>query len=131
MRCRLPGGSDFGRDGSGAQKGISDDLETSGSAAEHHGNASVISTAMNALLLYPDRPFGLGTLYGYDRNQETGERERFVISEPADLDQAFVYAKERRLIEEIKSELAEGRKVQVFASIHGSGTLRGGSRTFS
>ena len=82
---------------------------------EHHGNASVVSTAMNALLLYPDRPYGLGTLYGFDRNPETGERERFVISEPADLDQEFVYAKERRLIEEIKRELAVGRKVHVFA----------------
>jgi len=32
-----------------------------------------------------------------------------------DLDQEFVYAKERRLIEEIKRELAVGRKVHVFA----------------
>jgi len=32
---------------------------------EHPGNASVISTAMNALLLYPDRPYGLGTFYGF------------------------------------------------------------------
>jgi hypothetical protein len=82
---------------------------------EHPGNSSVISTAMNALLLYPDRPFGLGTLYGFARNEETGERERFVISEPADLTQAFVYAKERRLVDECKKELAAGRKVQVFA----------------
>src|SRR5260370_42550439 len=63
---------------------------------EHHGNSSVISTAMNALLLYPDRPYGLGTLYGYQTDQETGERERFVISEPADLDENYIYAKERR-----------------------------------
>jgi hypothetical protein len=32
-----------------------------------------------------------------------------------DLDEEHVYAKERRLIEEIQSELAMGRKVQVFA----------------
>jgi hypothetical protein len=70
---------------------------------------------MNALLLYPDRPFDLGTLYGYCVNEETGERERFIIAEPEDLDRVFVYAKERRLIEEVKSELAHGRKVQVFA----------------
>jgi len=82
---------------------------------EHHGNSSVISTAMNALLLYPDRPYGLGTLYGYQTDQETGQRERFVISEPADLDTSYVYAKERRLVEEIKAELAVGRNVQVFA----------------
>ncbi|MFN7640380.1 MAG: helicase-related protein [bacterium] len=83
--------------------------------SEHHGNASVISTAMNALLLYPDRPFQMGTLFGYCRNEETGERERFVISEPAELDEAMVYAKERRLVEECKRELAAGRRVQVFA----------------
>lgn len=82
---------------------------------EHPRNASVTSTAMNALLLYPDRPYGLGTLYGYDRNEETGERERFVIAEPADLDPTIQYAKERRLLEEIRTELAQGRKVQVFA----------------
>ncbi len=82
---------------------------------EYHGNPSVISTAMNALLLYPDRPYGLGTLYGYRVDKETGQRERVVISEPADLDENCVYAKERRLIEETKSELANGRNVQVFA----------------
>ncbi len=70
---------------------------------------------MNALLLYPDRPYGLGTLYGYCVNEETGERERFMIAEPADLDSALVYAKERRLIDEVKAELAQGRKVQIFA----------------
>jgi hypothetical protein len=80
----------------------------------HHGNSSVISIGMNALLLYPDRPRNLGTLYGYSTNEE-GERERFVISEPPDLDENFIYAKERRLIEEVKNELASGRKVQIFA----------------
>src|SRR5205085_3041629 len=43
---------------------------------EHRGNSSVISTAMNALLLYPDRPYGLGTLHGYRTDQESGEREK-------------------------------------------------------
>ena len=82
---------------------------------EHRGNASVISAGMNALLLYPDRPFGLGTLYGSEINPETGRRERFVIAEPEDLDEGVLYAKEQRLVEEIKSSLARGRKVHVFA----------------
>ena len=82
---------------------------------EHRGNSSVVSTGLNALMLYGDRPFGLGTLYGYATNPETGERERFVISEPADLDQEYVYAKERRLLEEVKTELRQGRRVQIFA----------------
>ncbi len=82
---------------------------------DHHGNASVISTAMNALLLYPDRPFGLGTLYGYALNPESGERERFLIADPPDLDETTQYAKERRLLEEVQRELAKGRKVQIYA----------------
>jgi len=82
---------------------------------EHRGNQSVISTGLNALMLYPDRPFGLGTLYGYCTDPETSERERFVISDPPDLDESLVYAKERRLVEEVKAELAQGRRCQVFA----------------
>ena len=63
---------------------------------------------MNALLLYPDRPYGLGTLYGYERNEETGERDKFVIANPPDLDEHFTYAKERRLIEECKRSWTSG-----------------------
>lgn len=80
----------------------------------HHGNASVISTAMNALLLYPDRPFGLGTLYGFQTNEE-GQRERFAIAQPANLDESAVYAKERRIVEECKKDLAARRAIQIFA----------------
>ena len=82
---------------------------------EHRGNSSVISVGMNALLLYPDRPFGLGTLYGSEYDPETGRRERFVIAEPEDLDEGVLYAKERRRLEEIRSSLGRGRKVHVFA----------------
>ncbi|MCZ2154478.1 MAG: hypothetical protein LC114_11360 [Bryobacterales bacterium] len=82
---------------------------------EHRGNQSVMSVGLNALMLYPDRPFGLGTLYGFAANPETGERERFVISDPPDLPQEYIYAKERRLIDEVKAELRQGRRVQVFA----------------
>ncbi|MGH9353170.1 MAG: helicase-related protein, partial [Terriglobia bacterium] len=82
---------------------------------EHRGNSSVISTGMNALLLYPDRPFGLGTLYGSEYDAEAGRRERFVIAEPEDLDESVLYAKERKLLEEVRSSLSRGRKVHVFA----------------
>lgn len=82
---------------------------------EHRGNPSVISTGMNALLLYGDRPFGLGTLYGSEFNPETHCRERFVIARPEELDQNTVYAKERRLIEEVKTSLSRGRRVQIYA----------------
>ncbi|HXK03821.1 MAG TPA: helicase-related protein, partial [Verrucomicrobiae bacterium] len=82
---------------------------------KYRGNPSVISVGMNALLLYPDRPFKLGPLYGSEFDPETHRRERFVIAEPEDLDEGVLYAKERRLLEEVKSSLSRGRKAHVFA----------------
>ena len=37
-------------------------------------------------------------------------RERFLIAQPEDLDQEFVYSKERRLVELVKSELQTGHR---------------------
>ncbi len=96
-----------------AYKGLEEDIKTA--LEEHHGNPSVMSTGLNALMLFPDRPFQLGTLYGYATSPETGERERFVISDPPDLDENFVYAKEGRLVQEVKAELAQGRRCQIYA----------------
>jgi hypothetical protein len=82
---------------------------------EHRGNQSVASVALNALLAYPDRPFGFGDLIGREFNPETQRREPFLIAATRDLDQGPVYAKERRLVEEVKASLERGRKVQVYA----------------
>jgi SNF2 family DNA or RNA helicase len=82
---------------------------------EHRGNSSVASVALNALLAYPDRPFGFGDLIGREFNPETQRREAFPIAATRDLDENFVYAKERGLVEEIKSSLERGRKVQLYA----------------
>ena len=82
---------------------------------EHRGNRSVMSTMLNTLLLYPDHPYGLGTLYGKEFDEELKRNVRFVIAETEDLAEEQLYSKERRLIEEVKKELAEGRRCQVFA----------------
>jgi hypothetical protein len=82
---------------------------------EHRGNQSVMSVALNALLLYPDRPFRLGDLLGWEFDPETQRRERFLIAHTQDLDEECVYAKERRLLEEVKAELARGRRCQIYA----------------
>ncbi len=82
---------------------------------EHRGNQSVISVALNALLAYPDRPYGFGDLMGREFNPETGRRESFLISATRDLEENFVYSKERRLLEEIRDSLNRGRNVQVYA----------------
>ena len=81
----------------------------------HRGNRSVLSTMLNTLLVYPDHPYGLGTLYGTEFDPELGRKVRFIIAETRDLPEERLHSKERRLIEEIKQELAEGRRCQVFA----------------
>jgi hypothetical protein len=73
-------------------------------------NHSVVSVGLNALLLYPDHAWNIGDLYGYEYDPETQRRERFLIAQPEDLDQEFVYAKERRLVEIVKAELQTGRR---------------------
>jgi len=83
---------------------------------EHRGNSSVISTALNALLLYPDRPFSMGQLWGVAYDEETKRRERFLIADPPDLDESIVYAKERKLVELVQSEVQNRRGVQVYAT---------------
>jgi superfamily II DNA or RNA helicase len=82
---------------------------------EHRGNSSVASTMLNALLAWPDHPYGFGTLYGSEFDPESRCRERFVIAETVDLDSSEIYAKERALIEEVKAQLARGRTCQIFA----------------
>jgi hypothetical protein len=82
---------------------------------EHKGNRSVLSTMLNTLLLYPDHPYGLGTLQGKEFDQELKRNVLFVIAETRDLPEDRLYSKERRLIEEIRKELSEGRRCQVFA----------------
>jgi superfamily II DNA or RNA helicase len=82
---------------------------------EHRGNRSVLSTMLNTLLLYPDHPYGLGTLYGTEFDPELKRNVRLVIAETRDLPDEQLYSKESKLIEEIRKELAEGRRCQVFA----------------
>jgi superfamily II DNA or RNA helicase len=82
---------------------------------EHRGNRSVLSTMLNSLLLYPDHPYGLGTLYGKEFDEDLKRNVSFVIAETQDLAEDQLYSKERKLIEEIRKELAEGRRCQVFA----------------
>jgi hypothetical protein len=77
---------------------------------EHRLNHSVISVGLNALLLYPDHAWTIGDLYGYEYDPETQRRDRFLIAQPEDLDQQFVYAKERRLVEIVKEELRMGHR---------------------
>ncbi len=96
-----------------AYKKLEEDVKSA--LKEHRGSQSVMSVALNALLLYPDRPFGLGNLYGWEYDPETQRREKFLIAATEDLNEERVYAKERRLVEEVKAELGRGRRCQIYA----------------
>ncbi len=96
-----------------AYRQLEDDIRDALKA--HKGNRSVLSTMLNTLLLYPDHPFGLGTLYGTEFDGELKRRIQFVIAKTRDLPEESRYSKERRLLQEIRQELAEGRRCQVFA----------------
>lgn len=79
-------------------------------------NRSVVSKMLNSLLLYPDHPFEIGTIWGKRRRKDDRTKwEKFVIAEPQDLPQDRLYSKERKLIETVKAELAQGRLCHVFA----------------
>ncbi|HLJ90058.1 MAG TPA: helicase-related protein [Candidatus Angelobacter sp.] len=80
---------------------------------QNRKNRSVLSQMLNTLLLYPDHPFGIGTLHGKRRTDRGSET--FVIARPKELPQDRLYSKERKLIERVKAELAEGRLCHVFA----------------
>src|SRR5208337_1264920 len=92
------------------------DQDIAAALQEHRGNSSVVSTALNALLLYPDRPFSMGQLWGVAYDEETKQRERFLIAEPADLPESVIYAKERKLVELVQAEVQNRRGVQVYAT---------------
>jgi hypothetical protein len=92
---------------------------------EHRGNHSVISTALNALLAYPDRPYGFGDLIGTEYDPESHRREPFLIARTQDLSEDVVYAKERQLIQHIKEDLSRGRKCQVYAVYTGKRDVTG------
>ena len=89
-----------------AYKALEDDIKNA--IRQHRSNHSVMSVGLNALLLYPDHPWNIGDLYGYEYDPETQRRERFLIAQPEDLDQDCLYAKESRLLELVKAELRSG-----------------------
>jgi hypothetical protein len=86
---------------------------------KNRGNRSLMSLMMHRLLLYPDHPFGIGEIWGKRFNPQLGRLEPFVVTTAPDLPEDFVYAKERKLIEDIRRELGQGRRCQVYAIFTG------------
>lgn len=88
-------------------------------AVREYGCGSVVSLMLNTLLLYPDHPFNLGTITARVYDQDAGGFVRVPIVTPQDLGDSTTSRKEEKLIEEIKADLAQGRRCQVFVTYTG------------
>jgi hypothetical protein len=100
-----------------AYAGIEKDIRDA--VRENRGNRSLMSLMMHRLLLYPDHPFGIGKIWGKRFNLGTKCYEAFLVTQAPDLPKDVVYAKERRLIEDVREELRQGRRCQVYATFTG------------
>jgi hypothetical protein len=87
--------------------------------AEHRGNKSLMSVLLNALLLYPDHPYGFEEIWARALDPSTKEYYKFLVASPRELSRNVVYSKESALVEDIQAELRQGRRCQVYATYTG------------
>jgi superfamily II DNA or RNA helicase len=85
----------------------------------HRGNKSLMSILLNTLLLYPDHPYGFKEIWARAFDPTTKEYEKFLVTAPENLAQDVLYAKERELIADVKEELRQGRRCQIYATFTG------------
>ena len=85
----------------------------------HRGNKSLMSILLNTLLLYPDHPYGFEDIWARAFDPQAKEYVRFLVTTPRNLTEDRLYAKERALITDIREELRQGRRCQVYATYTG------------
>jgi superfamily II DNA or RNA helicase len=83
------------------------------------GNKSLMSILLNTLLLYPDHPYDFDQIWARAFDPQTKEYVKFLVTEPENLTREALYAKERALIADLKEELRQGRRCQVYATYTG------------
>jgi hypothetical protein len=85
----------------------------------HRGNKSLMSILLNTLLLYPDHPYGFEDIWARAFDPQSKEYVRFLVTTPQNLTEDRLYAKERALIADVREELRQGRRCQVYATYTG------------
>jgi hypothetical protein len=99
---------------------------------DNRGNRSLMSLMLHRLMLYPDHPFDIGEIWGKRFDPQEKRLVPFLVTTAPDLPKDELYSKERKLIEDIREELRQGRRCQVFATFTGDMTfLSGWSRFFA
>jgi hypothetical protein len=85
----------------------------------NRGNRSLMSLMLHRLMLYPDHPFDIGEIWGKRFDPQENRLVPFLVTTAPDLPKDELYSKERKLIEDIREELRQGRRCQVFATFTG------------
>jgi len=85
----------------------------------HRGNKSLMSILLNTLLLYPDHPYGFDAIWARAFDPQTREYVRFLSATPVNLPEDRLFAKEIALIADVREELRQGRRCQVYATYTG------------
>jgi hypothetical protein len=101
----------------GAYEQIEEDIRNAMQA--HRGNKSLMSILLNTLLLFPDHPYGFEEIWARAFDPAAKEYVKFLVTRPQNLTQDFLYAKERALIADVREELRQGRRCQVYATFTG------------
>ena len=96
---------------------VQQDIQTALKA--NRGNRSLMSLMLHRLQLYPDHPFGIGEIWGKRFDPQAGRLVPFLVTIAPELSQDFIYAKERKLLDDIREELRQGRRCQVYATFTG------------
>jgi hypothetical protein len=92
---------------------------------ENRGNRSLMSLILHRLLLYPDHPFGIGEIWAKRFDPQENRMVPFLVTRAPELPQEIVYPKEQKLIEDIREELRQGRRCQVYATFTGEHDVAG------
>jgi SNF2 family DNA or RNA helicase len=100
-----------------AYEGIEEDIRDA--LKRNRGNRSLMSLMMHRLLLYPDHPYGIGEIWGKRFDPVAGRLEEFLVTTAPDLPEATLQAKERKLIEDIREELRQERRCQIYVTFTG------------
>jgi len=96
---------------------LEEDIRTAMRA--HRGNKSLMSILLNTLLLYPDHPYGFDAIWARAFDPQTREYVRFLAATPVNLPEDRLFAKESALIADVREELRQGRRCQVYATYTG------------
>jgi SNF2 family DNA or RNA helicase len=94
-----------------AYKELESELSSAVKSALSQGSKALLGTYLNTLLSYPDRPFNNEPIVNPNTNR--------IVVAPKNLTQDMLYNKEKKLVDLVKEEVSNGRKVFTYCQYTG------------